>query len=106
MKNIELVKDGTKFHMSLLDLKNAAVAFFYDGEEMKLGTVAFAMPGLGEAKATTSSVLLGGKNLLLSRALAEKVAAYFRKMSLISVNTSLPEASVLKIFLELVEKAT
>lgn len=64
---------------------------------MKLGTLAVALPTLGESRATTSSVLLGAKYLLSARALAERAAGLFKKMSLFSVHVEIPEAEGIKI---------
>lgn len=101
-KEATFERDGRILHANLLRLENAILVFFYEGE-MKMGTLAFALPGVGEMKASTSSILLGGKNLMLSRALAERVAASFNKMSLVSVYTDLPEAECFRVFVKLLE---
>ena len=72
----QLERDGIVFRLKLLDLENAVVAFFCEGP-MRLGTLAFALPGLIEATATTSSVLLGGKYLIVTRSLAERIAVLY-----------------------------
>ncbi len=100
----KLERDGIVFHLKLLDLENAVVAFFYEGP-MRLGTLAFALPGLIEAAATTSSVLLGGKYLIVARSLAERMAMLLKKMSLVSVYTSLQETEAFRIFVELLDAA-
>lgn len=99
-----LERDGIVFHLKLLDLENAVVAFFYEGP-MRLGTLAFALPGFMEATATTSSILLGGKYLIITRSLAERIAVLLKKMSLVSVYTSLQEAEAFRIFAELLDAA-
>jgi len=98
----DLKRDGLLLKISLLEMENAVLAFFYEGT-IALGTVAFAVPRSGEVKAGTSSVLLGGRYILASRALAERVSATFEKMSLISVRTTLPEAEALRLFVKLFE---
>jgi len=100
----QLERDGTVFHLKLFDLENAVVAFFYEGP-MRLGTLAFALPGLVEATATTSSILLGGKYLIIARSLAERTAVLLKKMSLVSVYTSLQETEAFRIFLKLLDDA-
>ena len=72
---------------------------------MRLGTLAFALPGLMEGTAVTSSILLGGKYLIITRSLAERIAALLKKMSLVSVYTSLQEAEAFRIFLKLLDDA-
>jgi len=100
----QLERNGIVFHLKLLDLENAVVAFFYEGP-MRLGTLAFALPGLMEATATTSSILLGGKYLIITRSLAERTAVVLKKMSLVSVYTSLQETEAFRIFLKLLDDA-
>jgi len=95
-KEASIEKNGKVFRLSILDLGNAYLAFFYEGA-MKLGTLAIALPGPGESQVTTSSVLLGGKYLLSARALAERVAGSFKKMSLASVNVEIPEPEGIRI---------
>jgi hypothetical protein len=92
-KSIE--KDGRVLRLSILHLSNSVLAFFYEGD-MKLGTLAVAIPGAGDSQVATSSVLLGGKYLLLARSLAERVAGYFRKMSLASVHVEMPEPEAIR----------
>src|SRR2546426_1069022 len=53
----------------------------------------------------TSSVLLGGKYLIAARALAERSAAIFKKMSLVSLNTTLSEGEALRVYSALLDKA-
>jgi hypothetical protein len=95
-REVSIEEGGRTFRLSLLELSNATLAFFYEGT-MKLGTLAIALPGLGETRVTTSSILLGGKYLLSARGLAERVASTFKKMSLASVNVDLPEPEAVRI---------
>lgn len=94
--------DGVTFHLRLLLLENAVVAFFYEGE-MKLGTLAFAMPLETDDRLGKSSVLLGGKYLVASRALSERLAARYRKMSLVSFYSSFPETEAFRTYLRILE---
>ncbi len=72
---------------------------------MKIGTLAVATAGLRDGSTGTSSVLLGGKYLIASRALAEKVAATFNKMGIVSLNTQLMEGEALRLYSSLLDKA-
>jgi len=83
-------------------MDNAVLAFFYEGR-MTLGTLSVSLPGSGETNTGISSVLLGGRYLIVSRALAERVSATFKKMSLVSVRTTLPEGEALRLFARLFE---
>ena len=95
-------RDGLTFSGSLVEFENAVVVFFYEGAS-KLGTVALAMPGILEEKVGRSSVLLGGKCLMVSRSLAEIAAGSFRKLALVSVNTSIEEPEALRIYAKILE---
>jgi len=89
-KNASIEKDGRKLHLSILELSNSILAFLYEGN-MKLGTLAIALPSLAESRVITSSILLGGRHLLSARALAERTTSIFGKMSLASVHVELSE---------------
>ncbi len=89
---------------SLIPMDNAVLALFYEGN-MKLGTLAVSTPGLREGATGTSSVLLGGKYLIAARALAERVAATFKKVGIVSLNTQLAEGEALRLYSNLMDKA-
>lgn len=95
-------RNSVTFHANLVRLENAVLILFYEGAS-KLGTVALAMPGILEEKAGRSSVLLGGKYLMVSRALAERAAGSFGKLALVSVNTSIEEPEALRIYAKLLD---
>ena len=101
-KDSQFERNGITFHASLVKLENAVVVLFYEGSS-KLGTVAIAMPGILEEKVGRSSVLLGGKYLMVSRALAERAAGSFGKLALVSVNTSIEEPEALRIYAKLLD---
>lgn len=98
----EFERNNVTFHASLIRLENAVLIFFYEAAS-KLGTVALAMPGIGEEKAGRSSVLLGGKYLMASRALAERAAGHFGKIAVVSLNTTIEEGEALRIYAKLLE---
>ena len=91
------------FRVGFLQLENAAVAFFFE-ERMRMGTVAIAMPGTGEVAAGRSSVLLGGKYLMTTRALAERLAAKTGKIALVSLFTELDETQALRMYAKLLDQ--
>jgi len=98
-----LEQNGVVHKVSLLQLENAVLAFCYE-DSMKIGTLAVSTPRLTEAGAGTSSVLLGGKYLIVTRALSERVAAIYNKMSIVSVNTKLSEGEALRLYAGLLDK--
>jgi len=91
------------FRANFMQLENAAVAFLFE-DRARLGTVAIAMPGLREVAAGRSSVLVGAKYLMVTRALAEKLAAKSGQMAIISLFTELDEADALRTYTKLLEK--
>jgi len=102
-KTASLERDGKTFKLSILELGNSVLAFFYE-TDMKLGTLAVALPALDSSQVITSSLLLGGKYMLLARALAERVASVFRKMSLSSVHVDLLEPEGIRIAVALLDQ--
>ncbi|MGQ9543810.1 MAG: hypothetical protein ACUVTM_06990 [Candidatus Bathyarchaeia archaeon] len=88
---------GSLFHLKLLRLENAVVAFFYEGE-MRLGTLAVSIPMSIENVASRSSVLLGGRYMVASRILSERLAAHYGKMSLVSLYSTIPETEALRVY--------
>jgi len=103
MFEASLDRGDVRHKASMLLMENAVLLFFYE-EPMKIGTIAFSTPGLREGVSSTSSVLLGGKYLVASRTLAERAAAVFNKMSLVSLNTRLAEGEALRVYSQLLDK--
>jgi hypothetical protein len=97
-------RQGVVHKVTVFPLENAVLALFYEGQ-IKIGTLAVSTPGLREGGSGTSSVLLGGKYLIAARALAERVAASYNKMSLVSINTGLSEGEALRLYVSLLNKA-
>jgi len=85
-----------------MQLENAVVAFLFE-DRVRLGTVAIAMPGIREVAAGRSSVLVGAKYLMVSRALAEKLAAKSGQIAIVSLFTELDEAEALRIYMKLLD---
>jgi len=95
--------NGKTYKVNLLQMDNAVLAFCYEGT-LKIGTLAISTAGLRDGAVGTSSVLLGGKYLIAARALAERSAAVFNKMSLVSLNTTLAEGEALRTYSALLDK--
>ena len=94
---------GTRtFRSNFMKLENAVVAFLFE-DRVRLGTVAIAMPGIREVAAGRSSVLVGAKYLMVSRALAEKLAAKSGQIAIVSLFTELDEAEALRIYMKLLD---
>ena len=89
----------------MLEMKNAYIFLLSEGEE-KLGTLAVSVPQRpGMVGPPLSSVLLGERNSMLSRMLAESLARRLGKIILLSIFTR-HEAGrkVSHIFLSLLDK--
>ena len=98
------LKVGSRsFKANFTQLDNATVAFLFE-DRVRLGTLAIAMPGMGEVAVGRSSVLVGGKYLMTSRALAEKLAAKSGRIALVSLFTELDEAEALRVYSKLLDK--
>ncbi|MGP8071089.1 MAG: hypothetical protein ACLP5V_14485 [Candidatus Bathyarchaeia archaeon] len=98
------LKVGTRtFRANYSQLENAIVAFLFE-DRIRLGTIAIAMPGLREVAVGRSSVLVGGKYLMTSRALAEKLAGKSGRIALVSLFTELDEAEALRVYTKLLDQ--
>jgi hypothetical protein len=98
------LKVGTRtFRANYSQMENAIVAFLFE-DRIRLGTVAIAMPGLREVAVGRSSVLVGGKYLMTSRALAEKLAGKSGRIALVSLFTELDEAEALRVYSKLLDQ--
>jgi hypothetical protein len=91
------------FRLNHIELENAIVAFLFE-DRMRLGTLAIAVPGSEEIAVGRSSVLVGSKYMMTTRALAERLAGRTRKMSIVSLFTELNEAEALRIYSKLLDK--
>ena len=83
----ELVENEKTFFAVYLETKNANQLFLSEGED-KLGTLAVAMPQPENLVGSPlSSVLLGDRNMMISRLLAELLVEITKKICLVSVFT-------------------
>lgn len=103
MHEVTMEVDSRTFRVSYSQLENAVVAFFFE-DRMRIGTLAIAMPGTGEVAVGRSSVLVGGKYLMTSRALAERLAGMSGRIALVSLFTELDEAEAFRIYAKLLER--
>lgn len=105
MNEVKLEVNSRVFRINYVQLENAVVAFFFE-DRMRMGTVAIAMPGTGDVAVGRSSVLVGGKYIMTTRALAERIAGKAGKIALISLFTELDEAEALRTYAKLLDKIT
>jgi hypothetical protein len=103
MNEAKLEIDSRVFRVNYAQLENAVVAFFFENR-MRLGTLALAMPGTGEIAVGRSSVLVGGKYIMTTRALAERLAGRSGKIALVSLFTELDETEALRTYAKVLDK--
>jgi hypothetical protein len=81
----ELVQRDSNFLAVLVETVNANQLFLSEGED-KLGTLVVAIPQPEKLIGSPlSSILLGDRNVMISRVLAELLAQKTKKISLVSV---------------------
>ena len=101
----ELVEGDTSFFAVYIETKNANQLFLSEGED-KLGTLAVAIPQPEKLVGPPlSSILLGDRNMMIARVLAELLAQKTKKIGLVSVFTkTVSEQEAAPILRKLVEK--
>jgi len=101
----EMREKDRLFLSTYLEMENASLILLSEGED-RLGTLAVGVPQKGELLGPPlSSVLLGDRNTMIARILAERLAKRMTKIALVSVFTkTVTEKEVGPIFLKLVEK--
>jgi hypothetical protein len=101
----ELCIQDKSFFSVYIETKNSTQMFLSEGED-KLGTLAVAMPQPKNLVGSIpSSVLLGDRNMMIARLLAELLADKTKKISMVSVFTnSVNEQEAAPILRELLEK--
>ena len=100
----ELVERDTRFLSVLVETENANQLFLSEGKD-KLGTLAVAIPQPEKLVGSPlSSILLGDRNIMISRILAELLAQKTKKISLVSVFVkSVSEQEVAPVLRKLLE---
>ncbi|MCD6480578.1 hypothetical protein J7L65_07345 [Candidatus Bathyarchaeota archaeon] len=99
LSTAETLLEGRPLRAALLELGNAVIAFFWLGDEPKLGTLTISMPG------GVSSPLLGDRDRMLGQVIGERLAHLYGKMALVSIN--LPQGlgvSAGRILMKLMEE--
>jgi len=101
----EMKEKGALFLSTCVETKNGSLILFSEGEEL-FGTLAVAIPQAQEMIGPPlSSILLGERNTLLARLLAERLAAKTRKIALVSVNIkTVEEREAGQILMKLIDK--
>jgi hypothetical protein len=101
----EIIEGDKSFFAVYIETENANQLFLSEGEDT-LGTLAVAMPQQQKLLGPPlSSVLLGDRNMMIARVMAELLAQKTNKISLVSVFTkSVIEQEAVPILRKLLEK--
>lgn len=101
----EVVEEGVPLSVRMIELNNSYIVLLSEGVE-NLGTLAVSIPSRREiSRLPLSSVLLGERNRMIARLVAERLAALTGKIALVSVFIkTLDEAKAGRIFIRLLEK--
>jgi hypothetical protein len=85
VKTTNLIDGDLKFSVTLIEIENAVLAFYTTTDSPKLGTIAIAIPQ-PKGQPSVSSVLLGARNSIITKILAERLSQYFNKITLASTH--------------------
>ncbi len=101
----EIVEQDTRFLAVYVEAKNSCLVMLSEKED-KMGTLALAVPNpKGLVGPVTSQTLLGERNAISARMLAEYIASKKGKITMVSVYLErLNEIHAQKIFMDLIEK--
>lgn len=81
----KIIERDTLFLAISIETENANLVLFSEGED-QLGTLALAIPPKGRMVGPPlSSILLGDRNVMIARILAERLAERMKKIALVSV---------------------
>jgi hypothetical protein len=102
----EMKENETLFLALRIETKNASIILLSEDED-QLGTLAVAVPQAQKMLGSPlSSTLLGDRNVILARLIAERLAEKTSKMALASVfTTTLDEREAGPVFVKLFDKA-
>ena len=102
--NEEIEEKGLKFSATLLKLENSVIVFFNEKGSFKLGTLAIAMPNL-PSTTYLSSILLGDRNVGITKILAGHFSSAFNSLSLVSTHlVNIREREKSSLLLKLAQK--
>lgn len=102
----EIQHDEKAFYAVRLETRNANLLLLSEGED-QLGTLAVALPPQEKMIGPpVSSILLGDRNTIIARLIAERMAQQTGKIAMASVFTkTISERETGQVFLKLFEKA-
>ncbi|HKZ93002.1 MAG TPA: proteasome assembly chaperone 4 family protein [Candidatus Bathyarchaeia archaeon] len=100
----EMTHGDLTFYALRLETKNANLLLLSEAED-QLGTLAVAMPPAEKMIGPpVSSIMLGDRNIIIARLIAERLAHKTGKLALASVFTRLGDQDAGAVFLKLFDK--
>jgi len=81
----KLSEGDLTFYLTFIEIENAVFAFYTSTDNPKLGTLAIALPQPKEGP-SVSSVLLGERNSILTKILAERISHSVNKVTIASTH--------------------
>lgn len=101
----ESTEEGITLSATVMEMKNSYIVLLSEGDE-SLGTLAVSVPTRPDiSRMPISSTLLGERNIVTARFIAERLAAATNKMVLVSVFLkTMDEGRAGHIFVRLLEK--
>lgn len=103
----EEITDGDySFSASIIQLENAYFILFDEQAQAKIGTLAVALPPKREVREpSVSSILIGDRNIILTKLLAESSAALSGQMVFISTHfEEIRDTKISRMLLKLLKK--
>ncbi|MEM1606547.1 MAG: proteasome assembly chaperone 4 family protein [Candidatus Bathyarchaeia archaeon] len=102
----ETVEEGRRLSATVIELGNSYIVLLSEGDEENLGTLAVSIPSRLElSRLPLSSILLGERNTITARLIAERLAAFTNKIVLVSTFLkTINEVKAGQVFLRLLEK--
>lgn len=102
----EIAEGDRRLSASMIRLENALLVLFDEQGQARLGTLAVALPSQLEVREpSVSSVLLGDRNMILTKLLAERLASAFGRMVLVSTHfEEIRDIGVSRLLLKLAGK--
>ncbi|MEM1515302.1 MAG: hypothetical protein QXH24_04545 [Candidatus Bathyarchaeia archaeon] len=102
----EIIEEGVKLSATVIELGNSYIILLSEGESENLGTLSVSLPTRIElSRLPLSSILLGERNAILARLIAERFAALTNKIVLASVFIkTFNEQRAGQVFMKLLEE--
>jgi hypothetical protein len=102
----EITEGEYSFSASIIQLENAIFVVFDERGQTNIGTLAVALPPKRDVREPSiSSILIGDRNIILTKLLAESAASLFGQMAFTSTHfEEINDTKISRMLLELLKK--